>query len=284
MASFVPQAVLGARSVQPESDCPVRPTGGRVSTSVVPLFPASSSIHACIIGNNCLVNLYLAERVRKDPDLRCMSFRDLLGPSSEIPSSIIFILDMTEMTIPLSKTVQTLGGRFPGGKFLVMAKTVPLNEICGFLELGIDGLMEYEDVESHLVPAIKQISAGGTWHSPTVEMHVLRVVKRFARKSSGVLTFRELDIVQLVRQRLTNKEIACLLGVEESTVKFHLGNIFGKLNIGTRDELLGKNAKDQDILHFLSGKSRRDFVPMEADTVSASRLPRRPPGDSLANR
>ena len=250
-------------------------------SSVVPLFPASSSIHACIIGNNCLVNLYLAERVRKDPDLRCMSVQDLLGPPSEIPASIVFVLDLTEMTIPLSKTIHTLGGRFPGGKFLVMAKTVPLNEICGLLELGIDGLMEYEDVESHLVPAIKQISAGGTWHSPTVEMHVLSVVKRFARKSSGVLTLRELDIVQLVRQRLSNKEIACLLGVEESTVKFHLGNIFCKLNIGTRDELLGKKAKDQDILHFLSGKPGEILPPMEADTVSASRLPSRPPGGNL---
>jgi DNA-binding NarL/FixJ family response regulator len=214
-----------------------------------------------------------------------MSFRDLLGPPSEIPSSIIFILDLTEMTIPLSKTLQSLEGRFPGGKFLVMAKTVPLNEICGLLELGIDGLMEYEDVESHLVTALKQISAGGTWHSPTVEMHVLRVMKRFARKGSDVLTFRELDIVQLVRQRLSNKEIACLLGVEESTVKFHLGNIFCKLNIGTRDELLGKKAKDQDILRFLSGKPGEILLPMEVDTVSASRLPRRlPGGNAQANR
>ena len=231
-----------------------------MSPSLVPLLPPSSSIHACIIGYNCLVNLYLAERVRKDPDLRCVSLRDLLGPPSEIPASIIFVLDLTEMAIPLSKTVQNLGGHFPGGKFLVMAKTVPVNEIRGLLELGIDGLMEYEDVESHLVTAIKQISAGGTWHSPTVEMHMLRIVKRFARKSSGALTFRELDIVQLVRQRLSNKEIAGLLVVEESTVKFHLGNIFCKLNIGTRDELLGKNGKDEDILRFLSGKSWRDFA------------------------
>lgn len=231
-----------------------------MSSSAPSLLPASSSIHACIIGYNCLVNLYLAERVRKDPDLRCMSFQDLLGPPSEIPASIIFVLDLTEMTVPLSKIVQTLGERFPGGKFLVMTKTVPVDEICGFLELGIDGLMEYEDVESHLVTAIKRISAGGTWHSPNVEMHVLRAVKQFARRNSGALTFRELDIVQLVRQRLSNKEIARLLGVEESTVKFHLGNIFCKLNIGARDELLGKNAKDQDILRFLSGEIRRDLA------------------------
>jgi len=189
-----------------------------------------------------------------------MSFEDLLGPPSAMPASIVFVLDLTEMTIPLCKTVQTLGGRFPGGKFLVMLKTVPVNEICGLLELGIHGLMEYEDVESHLVTAIKQISAGGTWHSPTVEMHVLRVLKQFARKNSDALTFRELDIVQLVRQRLSNKEIACLLEVEESTVKFHLGNIFCKLNIGTRDELLGKNAKAQDILRFLSRENQRNFA------------------------
>jgi two-component system, NarL family, response regulator len=222
-----------------------------VSSPLPSPLPASSSIHACIIGHNCLVNLYVAERVRKDPDLRCMSFQDLLRPQSEIPASIIFVLDLTEMTIPLSKIVQTLGERFRGGKFLVLIKMVPVDEVCGFLELGIDGLLEYEDVESHLVTAIKQISAGGTWHSPRVQMHVLRAVKQFTRRNSGGLTFRELDIVQLVRQRLSNKEIARVLGVEESTVKFHLSNIFCKLNIGTRDQLLGKSAKDQDILPFL---------------------------------
>lgn len=218
------------------------------------LLPASSTIHACIVGYNCLVNLYLAERVRKDPDLRCMSFQDLLRPPSEIPASIIFVLDLTEIPVPVSKIIQTLGKRFPGGKFLAMTKkTVPVDEIRGFFQLGIDGLLEYEDVESYLVPAIKQISAGGMWHSPNVEMNVLRSIKQFARRNGAGLTFRELDIVQLVRQKLSNKEIANLLEVEESTVKFHLGNIFCKLNIGTRDELSVKNAKAQDILRFLSG-------------------------------
>ena len=95
------------------------------------LLPASSTIHACIVGYNCLVNLYLAERVRKDPDLRCMSFQDLLRPPSEIPASIIFVLDLTEIPVPLSKIIQTLEKRFPGGKFLAMTKKpVPVDEIC----------------------------------------------------------------------------------------------------------------------------------------------------------
>lgn len=223
--------------------------------------PLCSPIYVCILGQNCLVNLYLLERLRRDRFLECVCLEDLLGTPPRNQNPILFLLDLSDMTIPLSKCIQILGERFPGGKYLVVSRALSVDQISAFHELGIDGFMEYEDVQEHLATAIQEIRVGETWCSPTLDQADRSALKELARKHSGdrsALTCREGDIVQLARQRLTNKEIACLLKIEESTVKFHLGNIFGKLNISTRDKLLEPSRTNQALSRFLSG----DFPPI----------------------
>jgi len=52
------------------------------------------------------------------------------------------------------------------------------------------------------------------------------------------LTARENQVLLLVIRRLSNKEIAGALGICERTVKFHISNIFAKMRVGDRRDLL----------------------------------------------
>jgi DNA-binding NarL/FixJ family response regulator len=69
----------------------------------------------------------------------------------------------------------------------------------------------------------------------------MRLTKRdkeaLASPSDDGLTAREEEILHFTQQRLSNKEIASLLNIEVSTVKFHLSNIFSKLQIASRSDL-----------------------------------------------
>jgi DNA-binding CsgD family transcriptional regulator len=54
------------------------------------------------------------------------------------------------------------------------------------------------------------------------------------------ITQRESQILELVKRRLSNKEIGAVLNIQESTVKFHLSNVFSKLRVSRRSELQAK--------------------------------------------
>jgi DNA-binding NarL/FixJ family response regulator len=80
----------------------------------------------------------------------------------------------------------------------------------------------------------------------TIEGHVVHVYKSsgaspaartamVAREQSS-LTSRELEVLQLVAGGATNGEIAQKLWVTEQTVKFHLSNVYRKLEVGNRTE------------------------------------------------
>ncbi len=58
-----------------------------------------------------------------------------------------------------------------------------------------------------------------------------------------LLTARELDVLVLVADGLSNRDIAGRLGISEHTVKFHLASIFGKLGVSTRTEAVQRGLR-----------------------------------------
>ena len=70
--------------------------------------------------------------------------------------------------------------------------------------------------------------------------HIRELKTNKPLKKKAILTQRELEVMQLVKQGLTNKAVAGHLNISAETVKKHLQNIFEKLDAGNKIEALNR--------------------------------------------
>jgi len=108
------------------------------------------------------------------------------------------------------------------------------------LTLGVHGFVEHSRVAEALADAVRMVAAGHLWIPKELLQAYVQMNADATRRSAGgfrSLTPREKEVFELVRHRLSNKEIAGVLGVREGTVKYHLSHILAKLRVGGRREL-----------------------------------------------
>ncbi|MGQ9525861.1 MAG: LuxR C-terminal-related transcriptional regulator [Armatimonadota bacterium] len=90
-----------------------------------------------------------------------------------------------------------------------------------------------------LVEAVRTVAAGGLWAGPGLSAYFIASVRRglSAPTQTTQLTPREMDVICLVADGLSNRQIAGRLGLSEQTVKNHLSRILDKLGLESRVEL-----------------------------------------------
>lgn len=107
--------------------------------------------------------------------------------------------------------------------------------VFGMLEAGAAGYALKDERLSTLVEAVRAVARGETWLSPRVAAKVThRAMGREPRETSITLTDREQEVLYLMAQGKENNEIASELFITERTVKFHVGNIYAKLDVTSR--------------------------------------------------
>jgi two-component system, NarL family, nitrate/nitrite response regulator NarL len=124
----------------------------------------------------------------------------------------------------------------------VVALGVPDSEesVLSFAEAGIAGYVRREGSVQDLVDAIERAARGELQCSPQLAGAIIRRLAWRAAAGApfprGPLTARETEIVRLIDQGLSNKEIAVRLGIEVATVKNHVHNLLEKLRVRRRAE------------------------------------------------
>jgi len=113
--------------------------------------------------------------------------------------------------------------------------------VIGMLEAGASGYLLKDCAFGELASAIRQVTSGNTYLSPRIADVVVKAYLNKAPNSTlttrTVLTSREREILQLLAEGLSAKEIAAHLNLSIKTVETHRRNIMEKLNIHTIAEL-----------------------------------------------
>jgi DNA-binding NarL/FixJ family response regulator len=111
------------------------------------------------------------------------------------------------------------------------------------LKAGARGYVLKASGEGDLISAIRLVSEGKSFFSPAVsrllvEDYVRQLQDRDVEDSYELLTTREREILQLVAEGKSNKEIAAALNLSPYTVETHRGNLLDKLNLHSVPELI----------------------------------------------
>jgi len=191
-----------------------------------------------VIANNQLAGEYLVQVLVSDRFVRPILCERLPQPRLR-PVTTVFVLEGSLVPVPLRECIRRLRSLFPKGQFVMVDRPQLDEEIMLLIKLGFHGFVEHSKVAASLAAAVRAVAAGRLWISDELMHMYMHFATEVGPGSDGPPhpTFREIEVLELVRQRLSNREIASLLAISESTVKSHLSNILAKFRVSNRREL-----------------------------------------------
>lgn len=132
----------------------------------------------------------------------------------------------------VAATAQILASPPPVPRVLILTTYETDDQILAAIEAGAAGYLLKAAPQDEILAGIRLVAEGQTALSPLV---AARLVSRMRQPAASVaLSARESEVLRLVSQGRSNKQIAQDLGIGESTVKTHLLKVFDKLGVGDR--------------------------------------------------
>jgi DNA-binding NarL/FixJ family response regulator len=162
-----------------------------------------------------------------------------LKPDVIVMEARLSKLDSVEVT-------RRVKAQHPDAAVLVLTAHEDEEYIAALVAAGALGCLLKSADGDELVQAVRSVRAGGFILEP---MLAQRLFKRTARltvpvNSAEYLTRREMEVLRLTAQGLTNQSIASSLGIGERTVRQHLMNTYGKMGVTSRMEAVSKALKE----------------------------------------
>lgn len=110
--------------------------------------------------------------------------------------------------------------------------------VRGVLMAGASGYVLKDEASAELVKAIRTVADGGSWVTPSLASGLISANPTVRRSAHDLpLTPRETEVLALVGQGLSNREIADRLYISPHTVQNHVGNLYAKLGVDSRVKL-----------------------------------------------
>ena len=138
---------------------------------------------------------------------------------------------LTDLRMPVmegAEEIKQIVAQFPQAKIIILTTYDTDEDIYRGLQAGAKGYLLKDTSSEELATAIRTVHQGKKYIPQQV---VMRLAERI---NSTELTNREMEVLKLLSKGKSNQEIGSILNITEGTVKFHVNNILGKLNVNDR--------------------------------------------------
>jgi two-component system, NarL family, response regulator NreC len=143
----------------------------------------------------------------------------------------IAVLDISMPTLNGIEAARELARSSPQTKTILLTQHEEEQYIHEALEVGVKGYVLKSQVASDLVHAMQQVSRGGTYLSPGVSRAVVDAYRSKSERPSDPLSGRERQVLQLIAEGKSTKDVASLLGISVKTAESHRSRLMQKLDI-----------------------------------------------------
>jgi two-component system response regulator NreC len=117
----------------------------------------------------------------------------------------------------------------PKIKVILLTMYTDESYVLEALQAGVTGYVVKTEAGIDLVNAIKEVCGGSTYLSPKVSRAIVQAYLQRGHSTGDPLTIRERQVLQLIADGKTTKEIASLLGISAKTAEAHRGKITNKI-------------------------------------------------------
>lgn len=137
------------------------------------------------------------------------------------------------------EATRKLRAEAPRIKVLVLTTYADDRSVLDALRAGARGYLTKDAGAEDIQTALRQLTQGQAAIDPSVQHHLLEVIANTPDDQGTPalpdgLTAREVEVLKLIAEGLTNRQIAERLFVNESTVKTHINHLFAKVGVGDR--------------------------------------------------
>lgn len=155
----------------------------------------------------------------------------------------VAVLDIGMPNLNGIEAARQISETLPGVSIIMLSMHSDEAYVLRSLKAGARAFLLKQSAESDLITAIKAVSQGKSFFSPAISQMLLedymrQIRDRDVEDSYDLLTPREREILQMIAEGKSNKEMASLLQLSLYTVETHRANLMEKLDLHTVPELI----------------------------------------------
>jgi len=208
-------------------------------------------ITVAIVDDNRLVREALSEMLGRLADVRVVAAGVADAAFMDATQPDVLLLDVGLRDEDSLSVAASLTKRSPRTKIVVM-DLIPMNDdIVQFVNAGVSGFVLKDATFDEFVATIRSVAAGDKVLPPRMTESLFSQIARGALDQNHEhvledvrMTRREREVIELIGEGLSNKEIAQRLNIAAHTVKSHVRNVMEKLALHTRLQIAAYARRD----------------------------------------
>lgn len=207
------------------------------------VYSAEDKISVLITDDHTIVRQGLRTLLELMPDIEiageAANGNEALALVSQLKPAIV-LMDLKMPEMDGMQATQLIRGLGLGTKVIALTSFLEADSIIAAIQAGATSILLKDVSPSDLVDAIRATYHGEARLHPSVARKLMDQVAARPVVSEPLIehiTEREMDVLKLVAQGMSNQEIAAALVLSEKTVKTHVSSLLGKLSLNDRTQL-----------------------------------------------